>query len=555
MSPSPSRRFTPLTAALLVILAAYIAWMLSMPLLPTEDGPVHLYYAQILTRLLTHSDATTAHFFRIKHLLPPYSLYYYTLVALGRFVPFLLADRIVICLYFVLFVTGFRYLARAIGPRAECATLFAAVLLLNWPLGMGFVNFDLALALALWAAGLWVRSLTNASIKRSVLFVVLAAAIMLTHPVPLLFVLGFAALTLVIAAFQHRRSNASSPLPSGFAANLITLFCAALTLVYVKLFTRSNAFRQVDTTNPSFKAELLYRIHRYGSEYGVSFLSGSAPLIRVYRIGLMLVLLGALFVAARKRLRNRRAGVWTIGDTAFVASLLLLLSMPFLPPSVNGSTHFADRVLIFVWIAALLAAAASTAPAPRSSITAAAITGALALNACLLLAANAYIRPLANSIAALEATPVTYEGQLGLIVEDLREPGGTSYANVTWDPYIWAGAHFFRHQNAVLANPPWLDLAIIPIGSRPALPASWIPQRLDDFPLFLSRDLQSSPQHRAAVLSSVDFVFVNQPMRPEVLTLEPMSAGDSALDQSWPCRPGAASWYRLCSRATPNAHP
>lgn len=553
MLPPRSRRFSPEPATLILIVSVYVVWMLSMPLLPTEDGPVHLYYAQILTQLLRHSDPLTAHFFRIKHLLPPYALYYYALVLLGRLVPLLLADRIIICVYFVLFISGFRYLAGSIGPYADRAALFATVLLLNWPLGMGFVNFDLALALGLWAVGLWIRSLVQPSTRRGVLFVVMAAAIMLTHPVPLLFVLAFAGLTLAVQLLQHGR-DASSRQPKGFAGNALALCCAGFTLVYVKLFTRSNAFEQVDQTRISFKAELLFRIHRYGSEYGVSFLTGHAPLIRVYRIGLMIVLVAAILLAVCQWLRNRKARVWTVGDTALLATLLLLLAMPFLPPSVNGSTHFADRVLIFVWIGALLAAAGATSAA-RTQWSTAAIVAALVLNGCLLLAANAYIRPLANAIAGLESTPITHQGQLGLIVEDLREADGPSYANPTWDPYIWAGAHFFRHQNAVLANPPWLDLAIIPVGSQAALPASWIPQRLDDFPRFLSEDLQNSAQDRTAVLSSVGFLFVNQPFRNDVQTIEPMSAGDSALDRLWPCEAGASSWYRLCIRTTAGTHP
>lgn len=531
---------------MLIITGAYVVWTLSMPLLPTEDGPVHLYYAQILGRLIWHTHPATAQFFRIKHLFPPYSLYYYALVLLGRFLPFLLADRIVACVYFVLFVFGFRYFAKAVGDGADTATLFSTVLLLNWPLGMGFVNFDLAVALALWAAGLWLRLLQATRIRRQVIFVVLAAAIMLTHPVPLLVLLAFCGFTLAIQALRSGLRG------SGFAAQLMTLALASLTLGYVKLFTRSNPLSQVDQRTGSFSTEIVHRVIRYASEYGVSFLSGSAPVIRCYRIGLMLVLVAAVVLAVQQRMRNQKLGSWTFGDSALLSFVLLVLALPFIPPSVNGSTHFADRLLIFAWVTALIAAAGwrrskdaehTAANWTRRGL----IVVALALNACLLIAANKFIRPLADGIAVLETLPPSYAGHLGLIVEDLREPGGTGYANPTWDPYMWAPVQMFRHEDAVLANPPWLDLAIIPVGAKLALPAAWIPQRLDDMPLYLARDLASSPEDRSRVLSSVDFIFVTQPFRPPSSTIEPMSAGDQKLDEQWPCQPGASSWYRICT--------
>jgi hypothetical protein len=534
---------------MLIITAAYVAWMLSMPLLPTEDGPVHLYYAQILSRLIWHTHPATAQFFRIKHLFPPYSLYYYALVLLGRFLPFLLADRIVVCVYFVLFVFGFRYFAKAVGDWADTAALFATLLLLNWPLGMGFVNFDLALALALWAAGSWLRLLQEPRVSRQGVFVVLAAVIMLTHPVPLLVLLAFAGLTLVIQAIREgvRRR--------GFAGQVVTLGLATLTLGYVKLFTRSNPLNQVDRPTSSFSTEAAHRAFRYASESGISFLNGRAPLIRAYRIGLMLVLVAAVVLAVQQWRRNRSARTWTFGDSALLCFVVLVLALPFIPPSVNGSTHFADRLLIFAWITAMIAAAGFRPPTgarhPASRwIRPTLILVAVVLNACLLVAANRFIRPLANSIAVLESLPDTYRGRLGLIVEDLRDHGGTSYANPTWDPYMWAPVHLFRHEDAVLANPPWLDLAIIPVGAKPALPASWIPQRLDDMPLYLARDLAGSPADRSRVLSSVDFIFITQPFRPPASMIEPMSGGDEDLDRQWPCQPGASSWYRICTRSS-----
>ena len=122
--------------AILLVAAAYVVWFLCIPAWPSQDGPMHLYYTHILGQLLSHQPTVYARFYVVKHLLPPYALYYYSLLALSKGVPLLLADRLILCAYALSFIFGFRFLARALGPCADEMTLLASLLLLNWPLGI-----------------------------------------------------------------------------------------------------------------------------------------------------------------------------------------------------------------------------------------------------------------------------------------------------------------------------------------------------------------------------------------------------------------------------------
>ena len=64
-------------------------------------------------------------------------------------------------------------------------------------------------------------------------------------------------------------------------------------------------------------------------------------------------------------------------------------------------------------------------------------------------------------------SPVAPAGSVGVIVGELPpHPEGFSF-----DPYFWGGAHYFRRSRAILANAPWLDLPIIML--RPAHPGRW----------------------------------------------------------------------------------
>ena len=420
-NPAPTRRLTPELLAIILIVVAYVAWLLSMPAWPSQDGPVHLYYTRVLGALMSHSNSAYVRYFAIKHVLPPYALYYYGLLALSTIFRPLLADRLIVCVYVISFVFGFRYLARALGPSADTATLLATALILNWPLGMGFVNFCLSLSFAFWAIGLWMRfadrvhGAEGIDLRRRVEFVLLAIVIMLTHPVPLSLVVIVCLVLLTIDRFRKER-------PAAFGRDVVTLAVASLTLVYVKLFATSHPLEQIEPTQGSFLVELANRVLRYAREDGVVLVFGHSLTVYIYRIGIGVLLILPIALGVRQRLRNRAARLWTKADTMLVLGLLLLVLLPLIPPQINGLFYFADRMPLLVWITLLSAASGAVAlAAQRQSVRALVIAFAILTNAALLFASETILRPIARSIAAVESTPVTLSGQLGFIMEEDRK--------------------------------------------------------------------------------------------------------------------------------------
>ena len=119
-SPQPTdRRVSPELLATVLLVLAYIVWILSLPAWPSQDGPIHLYYVHVMRELLSHHATVYSRYYTIKHVLPPYALYYYALLVLSKFCSLLIADRLVLCVYLVLFVFGFRYLAQEVGSSAD----------------------------------------------------------------------------------------------------------------------------------------------------------------------------------------------------------------------------------------------------------------------------------------------------------------------------------------------------------------------------------------------------------------------------------------------------
>ena len=514
-------------------------------------------HAGIFGKLLGHTDPSLEQYFRIKHLLPPYALYYYVLIGLSKIVSPLLADRLVICCYLVAMVLGFRFVARRLGPSGESTTLLATLLLLNWPLGMGFVNYCLALSFALWGLGLWLRFGGRNDLWMRAAFVVLAFVTMLTHPVPLILMLCVCtALFLVNLGVSRGRGI---PLSRPWERDVVTLIVSGLTLVYIKLFTTAHPLQAVLPETGTFTARVIHRAARLARGDGMAVLFGPLPAIRIYRVALMILLAACVAVGVCRTVKSLRQRSWSSGDTICILGLILFVAMPFIPLDLNGLFYFADRLPLLVWLALLLGAGSSTMLAGSGRTTSAGITGlsrvriavilfGLAANGAVLSGANAVIRPISRDIAAVEHAPVTAAKQVGFIMEDPREPGDTR--NVpSWNPYYWAAIHVVRHNDAVLANAPWMDETILPVGPGTALPEQKFPVLRTPVPLHLYGELLAAPEQRLGVMETADFVVVQQHNRPvPTVASDPMTVLERGVQAHWNCQDGVRDWYRLCQR-------
>jgi hypothetical protein len=556
-APEPTRRLTPELLATLLIVLAYIVWLLSLPAWPSQDGPVHLYYMHVLRALLSHQPNVYAQYYTIKHLLPPYALYYYALLALSKFTSLLLADRLIICAYVVSFVFGFRYLARALGPSADTTTLLATLLILNWSLGMGFVNFCLSLSFVFWALGLWLRFADSRILPR-IGFLLLVAAITLTHPVPLLLLLGFCAIDLLqrlpLSANNRKLAHAS------FTVDVATLALASLALVYVRLFATSHPLEQAQPIAGSFLANTVQHVSAIVRLHNLMLLFGRSVAALFYRAALWVTPLIALALAAVQRLRNRAARIWTPGDLWLAISLALFVIVPLLPSNISNAYFFTERLTILLWLAPLLAASGWTSarfPSTGSSVTSdepafpqrsllfrALLLFAIAANLSLLWSANQILRPIARQMAAVERSPADHAGRLALVLEDARPPFAVRQGP-SWNPFYWAPVDVIRRDNAVLDNAPWLDSAIIPLGATAALPGAALDTADSISPDHLSATLRDSPAERAQRLSPVGLILIAQPGLPPPAVLDPAVA--STPGKQWSCRLAPAGWYQQCA--------
>ena len=551
---------------LIGILLAFSAWVLSLPCFPTTDGPVHMYYADILCALLDGRPSAYVHYFHIRHLLPPYALYYYALALLSRFVPMFLADKLIICGYFVLFSFGFRYFAQAVGPSGKLTSLLSTLLLLNWPLGMGFLSFCLSLSLSLWAAGLWLRLMGKHSFSQRIAFVLLSAVVMLAHPVPLLLLLLVTGLFLAVR-FLHAARQAGRPVwPHHGRADLFTLGAATLNILYVRHFATAHPFDQdMVLTKRQYLFDVLNRFTLYGREHSLAFFLGRRTDLLVYRGGLLLILVVPLFLAFLQFTRNRRLGVWTQGDTLLFLGLTAVFVLPFVPTKLNDCFYFADRLLICTWLLFLLAASAwsprlhlrggglpqaFTAVHPgHRTILAICCLFVVVVDGTLIYSSNRLLRPAANAVAAVGRPVGSAQGEIGFLMEDGRAVHDAP-ETLAWNPYYWALVHMFRENGDIMGNAPWMDESIIPVAPSAPLPEVSILTLRQPVPALLQRDLLQSPTDLRRTLAVSSFYVVNHAGRPTVQD-EPLLHQARNLSPPWTCL--SEDWYRVCRSATSEA--
>jgi hypothetical protein len=158
--------------------------------------------------------------------------------------------------------------------------------------------------------------------------------------------------------------------------------------------------------------------------------------------------------------------------------------------------------------------------------------------------ANAKMRPVADAIAAVDRAPneiAAAPGAVGLMLDDARPMQGPP--GLSFNPFLWAAVDVLRHDNTVLANTPWLDLEIIPLGATANFPGQNLGPAALEFPSILREKLDQNSAVRKQLLSTVDFVVIEQAYRLPATGLDPLLQDDSA---AWGCHSAEPDWIRVC---------
>ena len=206
---------------------------------------------------------------------------------------------------------------------------------------------------------------------------------------------------------------------------------------------------------------------------------------------------------------------------------------------MNGSNYFADRLIVYVWLFLIVVMTPSfgfATPRFRS------ITGVFCvlLSIYVLAIYDSGIRKVAYAMDRLEHASLVPPGVRGIFIDPPRVPVDVP---LTYDPYIWSAARYFRNTNTIMMNAPWLDLSILPITAKDRLLAKHFPGKLLNFPDRFSDLLLGDQKIRSQIGNQVDFILFMgfSGDKPE--------CRDRVVEQHWPhpwtC--GREDWFALCA--------
>lgn len=524
----------------LVLLAAYCIWILTLPLFPSLDGSLHLYYASVLGSLLAGSKDFATYYF-IRHILPPYALHYYFLIAVAHFFGSVMADKLLVCLIFITTACGFRYLARFLGPSGDMMSLFIIPLLLNWPLGMGFYNYCLAIGMALWALGFWYRAVQQRSHRLWVAFLITVILMVLTHPVPLLLIYVLVGVD-VGWRFWRDFSNRGSGLLGlkaslyRFRSDLAYMLMAWVTIGYIFLFVDqqkviANVLQRYDR-----KAELI-KLFKLST---IAMFSGSSSVVIVYRLSLYAILVVSLVLAGAAAKRQWSTGEYSPATAFLFCTGVLAIAIPMLPPVINGADYFSQRLVIFVWIGALAAASRFRAFNRRGTMILA--TGIVFYSGAVLVLANSRIRPVATRIAEIENSPIRNTGLVGLT---LSLPNAPITTDLNYVPYYWAGARYFRRSRSILLNGGFLYEPYVPLGSHIAQLSPQLDAEIQNSPGNAYQLLLRSSRARDQIMPHANLLLFTGSTEPDELQKIITELDSRETTRVWAC--DSRGWYAVCT--------
>lgn len=323
---SPGRYALAIAAVLAVALLpiALVTWP------PLNDYPFRLASIRILQQIDPPGFFST--FYERRSFLVPNVATDLVVLGLARLMPLELAGRVFLALVQALTLGGTVWLHHVVtGRRRDPWPLVAALFLHNWILLFGFLNFQLGVALILWALGAWLLVRERPVLVRLGVGVPAALVLFFCH------MLAFGFYAIVIAAIELGAAYERRGTP--VRAGLDLAAGAAQFAPGLALFMRSSTFGG-GSGGVEFEPHWWWKPFAFARH----FMSGN-----LYADGLTVLggvlLLTLLVTSARVRLAHRLV-------PAVMALAVAFLVMPF---GFYTAVHLDIRVPLLLWFVAVAA--------------------------------------------------------------------------------------------------------------------------------------------------------------------------------------------------------
>ncbi len=315
----------------LALLAAYLFPVWSFRYFPSQDGPAHLENAAILCDYHDPNRPLLRTFYHLNVYPEPNWFSHLFLAGLLHVASPLVAEKVLLTVYWTLLPMAVRYAARSVRPEAGYLAVFAFPFADNLFLHMGFYNFCFSLAFYFLVVGYWLRHRDDFNIPQLIVLTVLVLILYFCHLVGV----AAAGLTIGVCILGHR-FRARSLIP-------LVAFIPVIALGAWFLWRQAGASHKgIDDVGFIARFRGLLQL-----EALVSYNSLEGLVSTVLGAGLWLVMVAQLF----SRIVGRR---WQAGDEFLLCAVLFAVAYFLAPDEAAGGSFLYMRLGLFPYFALIL---------------------------------------------------------------------------------------------------------------------------------------------------------------------------------------------------------
>ena len=219
-----ARFYTKWSLLIGVLIVVYLLPIWLFPYFPTQDGVSHVYNSQILTEY-NNPEYQFRDYYEVNWYPFPNWLSYFSLSVLMFVFPPLIAEKVFLSLYVILFPLAVSYFLNAVQRGRHALVVLSFTFIYNYLFLMGFYNFAVSVPLFLLALGYWWKHKDQMNKTRIVLLNLLVVVTYFAHLISYAFIL----FSIALLAVLHFRRNFKPVFKTGCSL----LPAAILLLVYL----------------------------------------------------------------------------------------------------------------------------------------------------------------------------------------------------------------------------------------------------------------------------------------------------------------------------------
>jgi hypothetical protein len=200
-------RHERLLFALLILAHLIPIWAFTY--LPTTDGAAHLANADVMRKINDPAHSVFSQYYYVSHAPTPNLIGHLLLAGLLYIVKPLVAEKMLVSLYIVLFPLAVRYALRGIRKQATPLAFLAFPMIYSYVFAQGFYNFCLSIPAFFFLVGYWVRTRDRLNFGRGLALAGLAMLLYGSHLFSLMMACGVLGLMTLWFSARELRTKAT----------------------------------------------------------------------------------------------------------------------------------------------------------------------------------------------------------------------------------------------------------------------------------------------------------------------------------------------------------